>query len=374
VIKILHLITTLSTGGAEINLYKLLASFDREKFSHTVVCMTKTGSVGKKIESLGVPVISLSMRRGIPTPLAILNLMRILRNKKPKILSTWLYHADLLGLIAGKMTGVPKVVWNIRCGYMDMARYSVLSLLVVKVLAKLSAYPNMVIANSCAGVKNHESLGYHPGKWEVVHNGFDTDLLRPDEAKRKNIRKELGISGDVFLIGMVGRYDHMKDHETFLKAAGNISKTDGNVKFILAGPGVDEKNSDLLSIIKNLELDGRVILLGERDDIPSIMTSLDIYTLSSRGEGFPNVVGEAMACGVVCVVTDVGDAGAIVADTGVVVPPENPTALADGWRKVISMGPDEISVMGAKARGRIEKKYKLSMAVEKYQDIYLRLS
>ncbi|MBN1428635.1 MAG: glycosyltransferase [Anaerolineae bacterium] len=365
--KITHLITDLDTGGAEMMLARLVTHMDSKQFTNTVISLTDLGTLGEQIAALGVPVFALGMRPGVPDPRGLARLANLLRREKPDILQTWLYHADLLGTIASRLTHVPVLYWNIRCSDMDMRRYSKLSLLVLRILARLSRWPNGVIVNSLAGKQLHESLGYRPRRWEIIPNGFDLERFHPDPATRQSVREELSIPLNMLLIGLAARYDPMKDHRTFLAAAGQISRERHDVHFILAGRGVEQ----LSGVVDDLGLDEHVHLLGERADIPRILAALDIFSLSSAfGEGFPNVIGEAMACGVPCVVTDVGDAASIVGDAGRVVPPGDPIRLADAWRQLLAMPEPERQALGQSARRRVEALFSIQSVARRYESLY----
>ncbi len=369
-IKIMHIITDLSTGGAERMLDKLLCRMDRSRFQNVVVSMTNLGTLGERIKSSGISVFTLGMRLGVPNPIGLGRLLRILRKERPHILQTWLYHADLLGLIAGKMARVSTIIWNLRCSDMDMRYYSKLSSLVINLLAKLSSFPEAVLVNSEAGQKFHRDLGYKPRRWVHIPNGFDLDCFQPDSNARATFRNELGVSDDIILIGLVARYDPMKDHETFLQAACLLLKNYAGVHFVLVGSGVDDSNKDLSASIVTLGKAKCFHLLGERKDIPHIMAALDIAAITSLTEGFSNVVGEAMASGVPCVVTDVGDLAMIVGDTGCVVPPKDPEALASAWRELIDIGTEARYKLGISARCRIEENFSLSHIISKYEIVY----
>ncbi len=373
-IKIVHLITDLATGGAEVMLLKLLSRLDR-RFSSLVVSVTDAGTLGSSIEALGIPVVTLGMRRGRPSARGLWALIRLLRKERPQILQTWLYHADLLGLVAGKVAGVPLLVWNVRCSNMEMRDYRPLSGWVIRLLAFLSTWPDLVIVNSEAGRQFHEQVGYRPKRWAVIPNGFDLERFASDPGARQKLRAELGLPGHARLIGMVARYDPMKDHATFLRAIKLVLASSTDVHVVLVGLGMEHGNRELTGMIEDLGVGAHVHLLGERNDVPAILAALDIATLSSAyGEGLPNVVGEAMACGVPCVVTDVGDSAVLVGDTGKVVPPRNPEALATALAELIDLGPDGRRRLGDAARQRIKAQFDLDTIVKQYERCYDELA
>ncbi len=369
-ITIVHLITDLSTGGAEAMLLKLLSRLDR-RFSSMVVSMTDAGTLGASIEALGIPVTTLGMRRGRPSLRGLWALICLFRKERPHILHTWLYHADLLGLVAGTLSGVPAIVWNVRCSNMEMRDYRPLSGWTLRLLASMSRWPDLVMTNSQAARQFHERLGYRPKRWEVIPNGFDLERFAPDPRARQKLRTELDLSEDVLLIGMVARYDPMKDHATFLRASQLVLESSADVHVVLVGLGMDRGNGELAATIDDLGIGARVHLLGERNDVPAILAALDVAALSSAyGEGFPNVVGEAMACGVPCVVTDVGDSAVLVGETGRVAPPRNPQALARALAELIDLGPDGRRRLGEAARQRIKEHFDLAIIVKQYERCY----
>jgi glycosyltransferase involved in cell wall biosynthesis len=368
-LKILHLITGLNVGGAEMMLYKLLSRMDRQRFDNVVVSLMEGGPLRQKIEELDVPVYGLGMQPGQVRLGQIRKLLRLLQQEDPFILQTWMYHADLLGLIAGTISKVPRIVWNVRCSNMsNLPRSTVLT---SKLSARLSSKPYAAIVNSEAGRAFHSELGYHPRQWIVIPNGFNLDGFAPDPEARESVRAELGVSSDTILIGLVGRYDPMKDHENFFRAAACLSKNYPQVHFVLAGRDVEPNNSHLAEVISGHPAESCIHLLGERSDVSRLTAAFDIASSSSAyGEGFANVIGEAMSCGVPCVVTDVGDSALIVGDTGIVVPPRDAEALAHGWQQLIEAGAEGRAALGQAARKRIEQNYSLAAVVQKYEDLY----
>lgn len=372
---ILHLITGLASGGAEMMLYKLVSGMDRQRFRPVVVSLTTGGAVAERIADLGIPVHSLGMRRGQPTPQSLWWLATLLRRERPAILQTWLYHADLLGLLVAPLAGGMPVIWNVRSSNMDMSHYSRLSAWTVRACARLSQHPRAVVINSATGRAFHERSGYRPREWALIPNGFDLQQFRPDAAARAATRAELGIPPDAFAVGLMARRDPMKDHPTFLRAAALLRHRHPEVHFILAGQGVTSEDPELRRLIEAGDLGAHAHLLGERRDMPQLLAALDVASLTSTfGEGFPNVVGEAMACAVPCVVTDAGDAAAIVGDTGFVVPFRDPAAIAAAWERLIDLPPEERQALATRARQRVAEHYSLAAIIGQYEDLYARFA
>ena len=373
-LKILHLITGLERGGAEIMLARLVARMDNSRFENVVVSLTNDGPMGEVMRQGGVRTEMIGMSRSLPTPGAFARLYHLIRDEQPAVLQTWLYHSDLLGLAAGRLAKVPAIAWNIRCSEMDGHYTRGVNGMLIKLLAWLSGWPGAIIANSQAGQQFHIRLGYRPKRWLVLENGFDLEVLRPDAEAGHALRNELGVPTTDRLIGLVARYDPVKDHETFLRAAAGILADTPNVRFVLAGAGVDDANPHLVTLIDNLGIADKLHLLGPRDDIPRLTAGFDIATCCSRSEGFPNVVGEAMACGVPCVVTDVGDAARIVDDCGVVVAPGDSVALAQGWRSLLAMDSANFQDLGRRAANQIKNCYSMTRCIERYEDFYRGLA
>ncbi|MCP6726786.1 MAG: glycosyltransferase [Patescibacteria group bacterium] len=372
--KIVHVISGLNIGGAETMLYRLLSNMDETKFSLEVISLTDIGPVGKKIQKLGIPVRSLGMESGVPNLFASFRLIRWLRASSPDLVQTWMYHADFMVGLVVKLAGMSMpVIWGIRQTELKWKSMKKTTVFIAKINAWLSHWiPEKIICCAEAAKRAHALLGYDREKMVVIPNGFDLQNFHPDDAARRSVRSELGLSDDTMLIGLIARFEPMKDHRIFVRAAGLLIEFP-ELHFLLSGRDINWENKELVEWIMEAGIEKRIHLLGNRDDIAQITSALDIATLSSLQEGFPNVVAEAMASGVPCVVTNVGDAARIVGDTGIVVPPRNTRALAKGWRELLHMSNTERRSLGAQARQRVQDNYSIESTVQKYQDFYIKV-
>lgn len=374
-ISVLCLITALIGGGAEMMLYRLMSRLDRTKFNPQVVSMMGLGPVSEKVRALGIPVRSLGMSQGMPNPLALLKLVRWLQCDKPDVIQTWMYHADLLGSFAAKLAGNIAISWNIRHSDLGGKESKKLTHVTARLCARLSRWaPRKIVCCSESAREVHAALGYVSDKMVVIPNGYDLDTCKPDLAARQSVRMELEISETAPIIGLAARFNPQKDHRTFLMAAGLLHRDMPDVHFILCGEQITNQNIDLMKWINDAGIQDRCHLLGHRDDIPRINATFDIASLSSSSEAFPNVVAEAMSCGIPCVVTDVGDAALIVGETGIVVPPRNPTVLADAWRTMLNMDRETRIQLGLAARQRVMENYNLSQIVSCYESLFEELA
>ncbi len=374
--RVCHVITDLQVGGAQVMLHKLLSRLDRSRFDSRVISLTESGPMAEPLEAIGIPVEVCHMSRGIPSPSSLFRLRRQLAQPRPDVIQTWLFHSDLLGGVVSKWTRlrVP-VVWNIRmsslCSTIDKrsTRWT------VKLCALLSRHlPARIIVNSQAGRSMNQALGYAADKLEVIPNGFDTDCYRPSTAARRAIRNELGLAHDTDLIGLIGRYHPHKDHGTFLAAAGHVLKSRPDTHFLLCGDGIDGSNDELCERIRRAGPMSHFHLLGRRDDLPTIQASLDLAVLSSVTEGFPNVIGEAMSCGVPCVVTDAGGSSEVVGDTGRIVPCGDARGLADACLEILEMPSERRRRLGELARQRVVDRFSLERVTELYAELWQRVA
>jgi glycosyltransferase involved in cell wall biosynthesis len=373
--KTAHIITTLQVGGAEMMLYKLLAHTDRNAFEPEVISLTDIGPIGERIRALGVPVHTAGMRRGIPDPQGVLRVARLLRQQHPDIVQTWMYHADLVGGLAARMVGIRSLIWGVRQSSLDPHDQKRLTFWTARICARLSGYlPACIVCCSEAVRRVHGAFGYEMGRMVVLPNGFDLDAYRPDPAARFSVRQELGLSEATPLIGLVARFHPQKDHRNFMQAAARLHARLPNVHFLLCGSGVTLENPELAQWVEEAGIRANVHLLGGRQDVPRLSAALDIASSSSSGEGFPNVLGEAMACGVPCVVTDVGDSAQIVGETGRVVPPHDSQALADAWHDLLTAGAEYRCELGLAARHRVQECFSMPQITRQYEQLYKEIA
>jgi glycosyltransferase involved in cell wall biosynthesis len=366
---IVHVITDLPAAGAQMMLFKVLSRLHEKPSRHAVIALIPGGALVERIRALGIPVYFLGMKAGVPSPAALVRLIRLFRRLRPSLIQGWMYHANLIALVAASfLPGKVPLLWNVRHAIHDLAYEKRLTVWVIRLSAMLSNKPVRILYNAHTAATQHENLGFCPQKREVIGNGFETEQFVPSREARQALRQELGLPADAAVIGLIGRYHPMKDHPNFVRAAHKLLESHSEAHFVLAGKNVDAGNDALTGQINGSP--GHFHLLGERQDVPRLMAGLDILASSSYGEGFPNVVGEAMSCGVPCVVTDVGDSGWVVGDSGLVVPPKDASELAGAWRNLIDMGREGREEWGQRARKRIVSQFSIDRIAGQYGALY----
>lgn len=368
--KVLHLITGLATGGAEQVLFNGLAGGLAGRFDSAVVSLHDEGTYGEAIRDLGVPVHALGMGWGIPLPGAVKALRRVVADFQPEVIQGWMYHGNLAAILAGWLApGRPAVAWNIRHSLYGLRAEKPLTRQVIRSNRALSARPDAILYNARLSRQQHETFGFAPDRGQVIPNGFDLARLRPVSERGLMVRHELGILGEARVVGHVARLHPMKDHARFLRAAARVARDREYVHFLLSGTEVTPDNSALVGIVPDA-LRQRFHFLGERADVPDLMRAMDVLCQSSWSEAFPNVLGEAMAIGVPCVATDVGDSADIIGGTGVIVPPRDDEALTQGLLAMLAKSTEERRAMGEAARARVESRYSLDAMVAQYARLY----
>ncbi|MGI9324747.1 MAG: glycosyltransferase [Pseudomonadales bacterium] len=371
-IRITHIISGLERGGAESTLKKLLQNLDRDAFQCDVISLSSIGVVGAELQQLGFDVVALEMNPNHLQLGKLISLVRHLRQRRPDVVQTWMYHADLLGGIAAKLARVPALAWNIRHSDLNHFSDKRRTRLIAQSCALLSRFvPDKIVCCAESARQNHIAMGYSAKPMLVIDNGFDTELFAPDQQARLALRTSLQVPSNVPLIGLVARVHPQKGHDVFLKAAAQIVTDDIAAHFLLCGQGASAANVQLQHQLTQLNLVNRVHLLGERDDMPSIQAALDVACSASVvSEGFSNTIGEAMSCAVPCVVTNVGESARIVGATGWIVEPGDSQALSAALVAAISLEEHDYSRRSSAARARIIEHYGLSKAVAAYARTY----
>lgn len=370
--KVLHVITGLNQGGAENVLCRLVGAL-RDRCDFHIVSMMDEGDYGTLLRTLGARVSTLGMTRGTPSLGAFFKLRRLMKECQPDVVQTWMYHADLLGGVAAKTTGVKRIVWGIRHSELG-AKDSRMTRLVARIDALFSRWiPDAIASCSERAAACHAKMGYRADILSVIPNGYPLDEFKPDAGKRAAFREMLGISPETVVFGNASRYDPQKDHGSLVKAFGMLKKSRpySDILLLMCGRNVDEKNMVLALEIRENGVADRVQLLGKQSDMPSFMNALDFLVLSSsHGEAFPNVVAEAMACGKPCIVTNVGDAGAIVGATGWVVPPSEPEMLAGAMLDALRENEMVLRERERSARERVVRHYGIENMAEMYMTLW----
>jgi len=367
--KILHVITGLHTGGAETMLSRLLTSPYCKPEEHRVVCLGTSGPIGEKIKAQGFIVDVLGGKGRLSALRVVIAAVRIAKAYRPDIIQGWMYDGNLAAWWMAKRCGA-RLIWNVRYSIADISREPFDLRIVIRVCAWLSSKVDVILYNSHIAAKQHNALGFSAGDNRVLPNGFNTSVFKPDPDARMRVRKGLGIPENGLLVGMIARYHPMKDHLNFIKAAGKVARSVPEVCFLLAGYSVEKENRVLLHAVSEAGIQSKTFLLGERQDTPALNAALDVAVSSSAwGEGFSNVLGEAMACEVPCVATDVGDAVQLLRETGTVVPPKNSDALSGALIRLLN-DHEYRSALGNAARKRIEENYSLEVVANQYLQLW----
>ena len=373
-INVLFVITGLSYGGAEMMLLKLLQQIDRKRFLPHVISLTDIGDIGRRISALNIPVEALGMRR---SPLDIICLVRIinrLRKIKPEIVHAWMYHADLIGGLASRLAHGPVIIWSIYSSNLLPSNTNLLTKLIVLGCAKLSSWiPDCIQYDSYQGKSYHGTIGFRESYSLVIPNGVDLREFKPDQQARQEIRREIGVTPETPIIGLIARFDPIKNHEGFIEAASHLHCHMPDVHFLMAGQSVDWTNPILKNTIEKYNLTNVFHLLGHRIDIPRITAALDLACLSSFSESFGIVLIEAMACSVPCVSTDCGEQALILGNKDWIIPIGDMEGLAAKWLAFFTLSENERRLIGEAGRARVMSQFELSAVVKQYENMYLNL-
>lgn len=375
--RVVHIITALAPpGGTETMLEKLVnASLsDTPQVQHMVVSLKSLGVIGPRLQQRGVPVVSLQLGGIVGTLRGMVRLWRLLA-KEPRdtVVQTWLYHADLLGGTLARWTGHKKVLWNLRGAIERREDFPRGTWTVLKLCAWLSSrVPARIVACGPKVLEAHAAHGYDASRGVILGNGFEHERFQASNADRRAVRAELGLQEEHLLVGMVARLHPMKDYPCMAAAARHVVERLPHVRFLWVGRGVD-CDPELSALVASLGLQDKLVRWGSRSDVPRLLAAMDVFCLSSRNEGFPNVVGEAMASGLPCVVTAAGDTEYLLASGEWVVPPGSPQALGDRLVRMLSLPTAARREIGERNRRRVREEFSMSRAWDHYLNLYRQL-
>jgi len=373
--KIIHIIVGLGDGGAEATLFKLISN-DKSN-NHIVISLTDYGKYGKQFLNLNIPVYALRFKKKSFNLIKIFKLLEIVKKYNPKIIQSWMYHADFLTVILKIFLPKIKFIWGVRNTVFTF-KDSYLRWSFLKICSILSHFvPSIIISNSRKGITDHVIAGYKKNKFRLIYNGVDIKKFHIKESV--NAKKKLKIfnlkNQNKPLIGMVARYDKQKGYEILLKSLETLKKKKIDFNCFLIGKNIDYKNSELNFLIQKYNLKSNMFLLGQINNLENIYNALDIFVLSSiNGEGFPNVLIEAMACGVPCVATNVGDCKFIINNTGWIVPPNNSKILSQALENAIEqLSLPKWLLKKKNCRNRVIKNFNINKMVLKFQKAWISL-
>jgi glycosyltransferase involved in cell wall biosynthesis len=374
-IQITHIITGLNVGGAEMMLLKLLRAVDLEQYPSGVISLTDSGVIGAQIEALGIPVVSMGMKPGRFRYSDIQKISQKIEEQNPAVVQTWMYHADFIGGWAAKRAGVKGIAWNIRNSTLDAQKSKASTLAIVGMCALLShSIPRRIVVCSHSASKVHQKIGYSAKKMEIIPNGFDLAVFKPDPTAGSAFRRKLNLTGDTPVVGLAARFDEQKDHQTFIRSAAIVLKSLSQTHFLLCGDGITEDNENLLQWVKETGFPANFHLLDRQSDMQTFHAACDVSVSSSAyGESFSNVLGEAMACGIPCVSTNVGGAEEVLGNTGIIIPPRDPEALAKGIVKILTLPNDQRQLMGQKSRERVLENFDINRIAQTYMNFWKEL-
>lgn len=363
---IFFLARSLDRGGAERQLVVLAKGLVRRGHTVAVVVFFGGAIYEAELAEAGVRVIDLRKKSRWDILPFLNRLVRLLRKERPVVLHSYLGVPNILATVLKPLLPGTRIIWGVRASNVDLSHYDWLLRLAYALERRLSRFADRIIANSYAGKCHAVANGFPKSKLVVIPNGINTEYFQFDPEGRQQVRSEWGLGEDELLVGLVARLDPMKDHPTFLEAASRIACVRDDVRFVCVGDG----STDYVGVIKQqaaaLGLTDHLIWAGARDNMPSIYSALDIVTSTSAfGEGFSNTIAEAMACGVPCVVTDVGDSASIVGDTGSVVAPGDHRALAAAIQHLIALPPEERRSLGEMCRARIVSEFGMDRLVQR---------
>jgi glycosyltransferase involved in cell wall biosynthesis len=373
-LRVAYVIVGLDVGGAETMLERLVLALGPH-VQPLVISLTSLGTIGPRLLARGVAVQALGMsRRQLPGPRTMWRMVQMLRQFKPDVVHTHMYHANLLGGLAARLAGVRAVMWNVHHCNLDAAVNARATLWTIAMGARLSRLlPHRISSVAERARVVHVAAGYAAERFVVVPNGFDTSAFKPDPQARATVRAELGLSADTPLVGVIGRFDAQKNHRGFCEAMAQLVKLRPGTHALLAGSGIDAHNAELATWLQQQGVAACCHLLGARSDVARLMAALDVLMLPSLGEAFPNVVGEAMACGVPCAVTDVGDAALMVGDWGRVVAAGDMRGLGDATAALLALPAAQRFSLGQQGAASTRQRYDLKVVAARYLSEYRSL-
>ena len=368
--KVLHIITGLNVGGAENMLAKLIEQGGPDE--PEVLSLLPPGPLAERITACEVKVHTLGMRRGLVGPGAMLRLPRIVEAIGPDLIHGWMYHGNLAASFArNRLRRRLPLVWNIRHSMPELAMESRQTRFLLKLSARISRGPETIVYNAHVSRKQHEAVGYSPTRGVVIPNGFDTGRFTPNPAARDTAQALFGFAEGAFRVACVARLHPMKDQARLVEAVAAARERGCDIHLVLVGHGLEEPPAELKRLIGDKLPDDRIATCGARFDVAEWLGGIDLLAVPSAwGEAFPNVIGEALACGVPVVATDVGDSARIVGEQGLIVPPKDTRALTEALLASAARPEELRRAIGRAGRARVVQDYSLAKIGAQYAEMH----
>ena len=366
--SVVHIIASLEVGGAETSLLRLCRQQVKQYSLVTVISLQPKATLHDAFIAAGVQVICLNMNHGQQLFKVLLRLRRLLRQLKPDVIHSWMYYANFIASIASIGLSIP-VVWSVRRTAVPVR--SMFSRLFMRSCALLSHLsPKRICFNAQAGMRAHLQFGYALQKTVYIGNGFDFSTLQAEPAIRDNLRAELGVTDDMLVIACIGRWHADKGQDILLRAMANLIEHFSNLKLVMIGRGCDNTNGQLTELITELKLTENVILCGEKAPVAPWFNVADVFCLPSRTEGFPNALAEAMATGLPCVSTDVGDAAELGAGN-ILLANAEPKSLAAALSEMLKLPEKQRLALAKRCRESVISRFSIEQVTAQYHELYL---
>lgn len=371
---ILFLSRSLRLGGAERQLAALARGLRQRGHRVSVAVFYGGGEFEAELRRDAIPVHDLG-KRGRWDNLGFLwRTVGLVRRERPELLHSYLEGPNLVAAALRPLMPPIKLVWGVRSSMSDFSAYDWMSRASIRLEQLASSAADAVIANAEAARRQALAGGFPERKLHVVPNGIDCESFRFDQEGRTRVRAEWGIPSDCELVGLVARLDPVKNHAGFIRAAARVAAARPRARFVCVGGGPEAYGAELRRLASELGIASRIHFTGSRRATRAEYSAFDVAALSSDGgEGFPNVVAEAMACERPVAATDSGDVCAVVGDTGMVVPPRDPTALADALVALLSQVASPGSDAGTRARAQVEGFYSVEAMVRRSEQLLLEV-
>lgn len=366
--KILHVITGTEVGGAEITLLKVCQGLG--DFEHVVISLTGIGKLDAEFARNGIKVISMDLRNWLQVTMTPWKFLRVLREEEPFLVQGWMYHGDLIASLTALLRPQLPIIWNLR--HSELSRFDRLPTRIIRrVLAAMSGFvPTKIVANALEVVSVHKRLGYNASKFEVIHNGYDVERLVPSQAVRRVVRRALGLKDGEAAIGFVGKDSAGKGLYDLISAFSGVLEGFPSARLVLVGKNLSVANISLDEYLTEKGIRSSVIMIGETHDPLRIYQALDLLVSPSHSEGFPNVVAEAAAAGLLVVATDVGGSRNIISMPSFLVPPRNPVALQEKIISSLKLSKSSKAIVRRHNSAVIRTHYPETAMIQAYRRLY----